>query len=433
MKTTLNARHPRRSRSPWVLVLALSLALHVIGGLVLATIKIVEYVRPPEAQFEAPPPPERIDPLKLEYAVQLRQRQQDSARPEVRWITVNPVSEINPPPLDLVVPSVAASGVSLAGAGRGQGGGLGTGFGGTAINLAASQVNFFGIRSRAERVLLVVDYSRYMVEDQKGGIPAFRLVKEELDRMVRGLAPGTLFNVAFVEFENLGLFKPALVPALDEHKDELGVWLARLQPPAGARRGGGQAPVVLRQEIPPLGTKTRHWARAVQAGVEMGVDAIFLITPRWHFFPRELTPEEEERWRRDNRFGPAEEEAWREAEGRARAWLEQENAARRAQGRPPRVVNWIGQIVREREPNLRRPPPPNFEADEVLDYIRRTLRTATVDGGRSPSVHVVLFLGRNERRASDVQQFENLVRLGRGRLQVLQGLDELRSVPSVPP
>jgi len=431
--TTLSKRHPRRSRGPWALVLAVSLGLHVLGGLILATIKIVEYVRPPEAQFESPPPPERIDPLKLEYAVQLRQRQQDSARPQVQRIMVNPISEMNPPPLETVAPPVAAAGVSLAGAGRGQGGGgLGVGFGRSAINLAASQVNFFGIRSRAERVLLVLDYTRYMVEDPKGGIPAFRLVKEELERMVRGLAPGTLFNVGYVQFESLGMFKPAPVPALDEHKNELTAWLAGLPPPAGGRRPTGQAEYALQRTIPPLEAKTRHWARAVQAGVEMGVDAIFVITPRWHFFPLEMSPEETLRWQRENSWGPAEEEAWKAAEGRARAWLDQENAARRAAGRPPRVVNWIGQIIREREPRLRRPPPPNFDEDEVTEYVRRTLRSAAADGGRSPSVNVVLFLGRNERRATDITAFENLVSVGRGRLQVLQGFDELKSVTTAP-
>lgn len=427
-------RHPHRRRGPWAVVLAASIGFHVVLALIFASVRIYEYVQSDDAQFETPPPPERIDPLKLEYQVQLRQRQQDSATPRPQRILVNPVSELNPPPLEAVAPPIAAAGVSLDGAGRGQGGGgLGAGFGRTAINLAASQVNFFGIRSRAERVLLVVDYSRYMVEDPKGGIPAFRLVKAELEAMVRALAPGTLFNVAFVQFETLGLFKPQPVPALDEHKAELGAWLAALRPPSTGGSPSGTQNYALQGTYEPLGVKTRHWARAVQAGTEMGVDAIFMITPRWHFFPLDMTEQERLAWQRENRWGPEEEAAWQAAEGRARAWLNEENAARRAQGRPPRVVNWIGQIIREREPSLRRPPPPNFEPDEVLEYVRKVLRGATATGSRAPSLNIVLFLGRNEDRARDVLQFEDLASLGRGRLKVLQGFEELKSVTTVPP
>jgi len=52
-------------------------------------------------------------------------------------------------------------------------------------------VSFFGINAKGERIAFIVDLSRSMVEDEKGGLDGIVVLKDELKKMVEKLNDGT--------------------------------------------------------------------------------------------------------------------------------------------------------------------------------------------------------------------------------------------------
>ena len=102
-------------------------------------------------------------------------------------------------------------------------GGLGTGLGrGTdsgGLGLGTSTVSFFGIQASGERIAFIIDLSRSMVEDDKGGLNGITVLKDELKKMVENLNDGTFFNLLFFD-DHVDLFQPKLVVAKPATKKE---------------------------------------------------------------------------------------------------------------------------------------------------------------------------------------------------------------------
>ena len=81
-----------------------------------------------------------------------------------------------------------------------------------------SAVNFFGVQGEGTNVYFVVDLSDSMLEEQRGGVAGFAVVKNNLRQMIRSLDEGTRFNVVAFGASGADLFQPAGVPASAEMK-----------------------------------------------------------------------------------------------------------------------------------------------------------------------------------------------------------------------
>ena len=90
-----------------------------------------------------------------------------------------------------------------------------------------SNVNVFGVKSKSERIVLVVDSSKNMLTDDKGGLYSYKIIKEKVTEIISNLAPGTLFNVILQGDNRLSLlFQPKLVPAGKKNLEKLTQWFA---------------------------------------------------------------------------------------------------------------------------------------------------------------------------------------------------------------
>ena len=110
-----------------------------------------------------------------------------------------------------------------------------------------SDISVFGLKTRAERVLFVVDASRMMVTDSKGGLKSmvtdakgglggYKFIKDEITDMVGNLSAGTLFNVILADGFITKFMKPQLVPAGQKVHQELIQWIAPIN--SNARNAG---------------------------------------------------------------------------------------------------------------------------------------------------------------------------------------------------
>lgn len=417
----------RKVNLPLIEVIAVSLIVHIAAILVLGGITIYTALQPDEPEMEAPPPPEKIETQKLQHQVKLQEQQKKSSRPRQK-ISVTNVSQLNTPSLDLNLPNIDTR-VAI-GTGYGAGG-MGRSFGSGGIDFSKSAVDFFGIKSSGERIFFIVDASKYMLEDQKGGIPAYDIIKDEISQMVGRLAAGTLFNVAFYNGATIQSFSSNLIPATQQNKERFRQWVQPINKDFNSIGKLQNNLSVQRKDIKPMLDKPHQWVKALQAAMEQGSDSINLIVSDWQWHGLGLQGEELEEWYLDRDWGPEQELNWNSKVQEAQEWLRNENAERRKAGKPERIVHWIGIVVRELHPKERLKPSPAFTPEEVTKHISNASRQIYRDLDKRPApVNVVLFLGSDEEKNDnvDVDRFKGVAGKNRGKFRVLEGMSALKNV-----
>lgn len=192
------SRQKRQGRILWIIVSSV-LVLHIIGGIVFGSIVIFRHFSKNEVLFEPVSEVARtLDARKITHEIKIQKRLNQSGRPPVaNRIQADRASDFSLPDVTVKNPLVTASlqrtpvqnfSLSGSGTGLGTGGGSGSGSG------IGSDVSFFGVKSQAERIAIVVDASVSMIEDERGGLPGYKAVKDELDIIFRSLQPGTFLS-----------------------------------------------------------------------------------------------------------------------------------------------------------------------------------------------------------------------------------------------
>lgn len=398
-----------RSTLFWVIVI--SAGAHVLVGAVVASWKIYRYSQPPEATFSSPPPATRIPPANQEFRVQMQQLQQQSARPPSQ--TADQVESLLSQSLDrLDGPSGGAFGTSalngtpvIAGAGAGRGLGRLAGGGGN-LGIGVSAVDFFGIKKQGERVVFIVDGGASMVEPERGDLPGYDRVKQELIKMIDGLSPGTFFNI-IVFGRDIDLYAPRMVVATEDNTAQVAGWIApywRLTEGQIEKRGP------FRKNYEPElvdwngdGGSSRM-DLALVAALELHADLIFMITDGTPSIRKGRKESEDGKWRqRLDRY--AEERARFDASEKGKklmAAYQKERAVwqaerdrivreRQAKGLPA-VVREGGSRGAPSRPGPSRPSRPTsyYDLEDLQRFVRKRARALYESAGSAlPSLSVV--------------------------------------------
>lgn len=436
-------------------VLLISGGLHVVALLVLGGITVVKFVIPDEAKFEEPPEMVEEEPppdVKVEIKPKAAPQQQ-----AMRNLSMQQVGNIAVSAVDVALPSMEESFTVSAGlGGMGGGGGL---LGNTqgSIGIGMSDVSVFGLKTRAERILFVIDANRQMVTDKKGGLNSYRVIKDEITDMVGNLSAGTLFNVMIVDRRKGKIFKPQLVPAGQEVHQQLIEWMRPINADArnpglegvrGAARETIQAlpdePV--HQAIKWSGQRGNETAFITQVALEQNIDAIFMIFGYHRGFERvrrQPTERESAEWERttssrkyQNQLAEYRKElpAMRK---RVNEKIARINEKRKERGQPPRVVdNRHGIRSIAKELNLEwETDHPGFQTPYFLEQraVERYFNSLIEEIYESkdqtpPSLNVMLFLaGDEEMRGSWEDQLDDYVDFFGGDYRIIRGLDEIKS------
>lgn len=372
-----------RFRSLLYRVFILSLLLHIGLILIASPLVLYSYFFRREVNFKPPPEVERkIEPRKLEYKVHVQETQKRSGRPQVQpRLTADRISELSLPDLKLEVAPIKNKTiprmVNFASAGIGTG--LGDGQGNEGLSLGQSSVNFFGVSARGERVYILVDVSTSMLEDLRGGYNGFKLVKDELARLIKGLAPGTFFNVgAFAH--SYDQYKDNMVLASSDNKQAAITWLSRYNTPGGQKEThSANTELAVELDTYKVGRADKGGSTrqdlALSAAMAQQADAIFMITDGQPRLMRHLTDEEWEEWKK---------KFWSESEmkrvekdrERERQALADENKKRERKGLPPKVDLEYG-VAALKWPEMPR--------ESMLDYIDGLQKKLYTEQKRKPA------------------------------------------------
>ena len=447
----------KRKMNPMLMkVIVVSVLVHVVFAFVAGVITVANIVIQEEAQFEEPPAVEEVEPPK-EVKVQIKQQQ--APKMQSQSLTMRPVDNIAVANVNVTLPDMAGSFTVSEGLG-GIGGG-GSLLGGTSgsIGMGISNVNVFGLKARAERILFVIDTNRQMVTDKKGGLNSYQVIKNEITDMVGNLSAGTLFNVMLHDRNRTMLFKSQLVSAGADTHQQLIRWITPInsdanQPGLEGVSGASRPALPTLADDPvndalPMSYRGNDTGFITQTALEQGVDAIFFITGYHQGFEavrRRKTEKEQKVWNKkisDSKYIKQLAEHKLEIpqmEARIKAELTKQNAARAKKGMPPRVLDrrhGVYTAARDLEMDweIRHPghtPNPAVDPKDVAKYFKQLNRVLYEDNDKQiPSLNVVLFLAEDELFSKQAEkQLKDYVRFYGGKHRIIRGEKEINSARS---
>ena len=218
-----------KHRTIFAICLIIAAAVHVLVLLVFGTYTLFKGSTPrmpftseggvpaEDVGMEAPPEiaPETTEETVLEFAA----NPSDSPVAETDMVLavsgmVSPSMSINAaPPVLAPSSTTGAEKIVSKPAGRSAG--------------KASSVNFFGVKGEGTNVYFVVDASDSMLQDDRGGVQGFAVVKSRLKQMIQSLDEASRFNVVVYGASGADLFQSNSVAATPVMKKNAETFLAR--------------------------------------------------------------------------------------------------------------------------------------------------------------------------------------------------------------
>ena len=280
-----------------VAALAIGALLNAFLLITFGGLTVYHYVATEETVLEAPPQLAPIEPTSVRYKMKKAQdREKLSQRPRQPQIKARTVADITTPELDIELDGSAPR-VSVSTLVDVQTFGSSASFG-PALRMGVSAVDFFGIQSEGERVVIILDIAKSMLDPKRGDIPGFVRVKERLGDIVEQFNSATLFNV-MVFASGLDVMSNNLVIANAENKERARAFIDPYWKAEGGRfvPGAKKSPFLKNYapkyvDVKPLGGSSRM-DMALLAAFEQGADAIFVITDGTPSFTRDFNAEEQ--------------------------------------------------------------------------------------------------------------------------------------------
>ena len=270
-----------------------SLMFHA-GLLVIAGIFVISHIfYNRESTFKGVPPPTKsYEPKKLEFKVKVSKQQRSSSRPSMapRMVSTKVSANVALPEIKMDAKAVKTSFQPKfkAFGGTGLGNGLGGGYGLGGFGAGVSAFDFFGIHGRGDKIVILVDVSVSMVEDEKGGPKGYEAVRNRINKVIDAFSEGAMFNVV-VFADAASAFTTNLVVGTEDNKTKAKQFLRGFNTAGNyGLTSGNLQPAAI--GIPAVGGTTRL-DLALTAAFEQGADTILIISDGLPNVKKGITPE----------------------------------------------------------------------------------------------------------------------------------------------
>jgi hypothetical protein len=256
-----------------------SLIVHGILAIVAGIWIVARIIQDEPPKFVAPPLPKiKVPPQTRQHRMNLAAHAALASKPtfKARLVSLRPTAFALPeaPKVsmdNLLTPDPAAMANSIvtglsgaAGAGAGGGFGLG-GAGGKGLGTA---IDFMGIKTNGQRVLLLFDVSGSVVNKANASSMPLAKIKEETLEMIEQLPVDSRFGI--IQFvRNYKPFQPELIAATQPNRDLAKSWIETQWSESGSMPRNGKGVIAPEPNgLPPI----------LRAAYEFKPDVIFLIS-----------------------------------------------------------------------------------------------------------------------------------------------------------
>ena len=411
--------------------LVASLVVHLILIVGAVSFVAVKIIIKDEVGFEAKQVSRPKMPIKkLQVPVKVKPRKTPRIRKQI--IVKQRVNRKMP---EIKMPELKGIKGGLGSAAVGSGSGIG------GVGFSMPEINIFGVKSRGEKVFIILDADAVMMYDEMGGITAYTLIKNELLRIVDSLPSTVLFNVAvFQRGDRSKVLFPSLVNVSGRNVDALKQWLEPLNASSktmGAKDygtktvGDGGKKIEEEFKIDPIQSYS-FWMSPALLAMKQQADSVYLLTCRWGNLYHRLEV---------HKGNEAEIKKWDKICERARKKLEKENEQRRKNGQPPRILEGKNAIVHAYFPDAHLPSGASkfFYTPKVMSKAMKTVRKESAPSrlktrGLSKkhpskySVNVIQFVPQDGSADNDsVDKLKQFASINHGQYRQLAGLEAIKS------
>ena len=442
----------------FVVVAAIQIALLITFSGMVITSSLIKG----ESVMQAPPTQEQVKPAEQEYRVKVERTQKNTKKLNKRISIVNP-QNVNAPEVNITLPATMniGGGINTITSMNMKG----------ELNIGATTVEIFNIKTKTEKVLICIDASPYLMTEERGGLDTYKVIREDIKKLVNALPPTTLFNLMAFDTTDgirINFFMPTLVSASNLNKRMASDWINPLNSSLQHIGPRGNNYKLKYPFIPqPPGSSHYNYGatniyRVYQAALEQGADTIYMLTTGWYDvekimmpwtdaqtqrFQREMeryeqTVEKQRKaqgWTEDDQteYERAHAKAMAEATKKAREWIKKENAIRKQKGQSL-YAGTTSDAVRENKFYVapqKRPPAVKVKRPVAkfkpygkvgfMKYYQQLFKEVYLSKNmKPPTLNMIVFRGKNEEwtpaQNKVVRSFTNMNNNGRSR--ILRGL-----------
>ncbi|VGO18612.1 vWA domain-containing protein [Pontiella sulfatireligans] len=410
-----------------------SLAIHATLILVAVSFVAVKVIVKDESSFESKTVKRpKIQLKKLVVPVNVKKK---PPKPKlVKRLVVKPRLNQNIP--DIKMPEIT-------GVKGGMGSGVGdAGFGAGGLGFTMPEINLFGVKSKGEKIFIMLNSNSWMMVDEIGGMTAYAIIKNELVKILGELNPTVLFNISVYSGMQAQVLFPGWVSASSENVGKVKEWLAPLNMVEEGMSdnayglktlGAGGSGITEDFAAEPF-ERMESWAIPTMLAMKQQADSLYVLTCRWGLQRKSVS--------KGAKTNDAVVRRWEEAYEKAKVKLEQENEERRKKGMPPRVFKNKGDMITSYFPNARGPAiskelylftPQDFE--DLMNATRskwipkKTQKSSGIAKNKPDryTFNVVHFVGRKGGSPNDETYFKKLTSLTGGEYRTLAGLEAIQS------
>jgi hypothetical protein len=256
-----------------------SIAVHGLLAIFGAIWIVARYIQSEPPKFVAPPVAKiKVPPQTRQHRMNLASHAALAAKPtfKARLVSLRPTAFALPDapkvPIENMLtpdPSAIASNIvtGLSGA-AGMGSGTGFGLGGAGGKGLGTGIDFMGIKTSGQRILLMFDVSGSVVNKANSTSMPLSKIKEETLEMINKLPVDSRFGI--IQFvRNYKLFQPELIPATQPNRELAKQWIQNEWSESGSMPRNGRAVVAPEPNgLPPV----------LRAGYALKPDVVFLIS-----------------------------------------------------------------------------------------------------------------------------------------------------------
>ncbi len=420
--------------------MAVSLVIHCLIVIVAVSFVAVRVITREALQFEVQNSTRpKMTLKKLQLPVDFKKKK--VVKPRLRkQILVKP--KLNQKVPDIKMPEITGVAGEMGSAGDSGLGDAGS------LGFTLPEINIFGLKSKGEKVFLILDCGPSMMADARGSIPAYNIIKSELLSIIDNLPPTTLFNLAVYSKGSTYVLFPRLKSATADHVERARSWLGPLNQftadmgdrdygPKTLGPGGTSTQVNLAE--PPL-RNSSYWLRSALIAMQQQADAVYVLTDGWGSLNYVQEAFEKAKW------SPEKMAKFKEAVAKARRMFDEENKQRREKGLPPKVLPSTRSIVKTYVPGTKFPPGAKKkkhyyspqEVKEGMKAVREKYATNRYEFRNGELKHkdrfsfnVIHFTTRQNN--APIDRFKKLTHGLRGKYVRLEGLDAIRFNASFSP
>ena len=441
----------------------ISIVIHVLLIAFAGSIVAYEYIKRRDAAFEGQNVNRpKLERRQLQMPVKVQNLQKKTRRPKVttRMASTSKTS--------LALPDMASLGLG-GDNGFGRAGAAGAadarelssmGAAGS-LGFSISSVNFFGARTKGEKMIFIVEADEKMMKDSLGGFFTYQFVKDRIHQMINRMNSATLFNVMFYNDQNVHMFRPQLVPATAENRNTVKAWMGPVNSsPANVGRIGNlgnpyQPSIDYEESV--VQEDASGWVKAIQAAMEQKADNIFVLCSEWGWFEISdarkaelfgLDSNAEEEWLRARGWPPERVKEARQKQNeifaKAEEVLKKENEERRKQGLPPKILKNMWGYAYGSPPGglgFTRPEMPpkyvpegtedRYDREEIIGHLEAVYEYNYIPNKLDkPKVHVVTLIAEDGQPGprTGIPDLRDLAQTFRGEFEFLRGAKTMQNL-----